>query len=232
MNQSNMQSDPLKHFHERSSEWSVLYQRPQFRDRLHLFTSNVKKLLPSNASVMDYGCGTGTIAMALAKSGFRVTAVDGALGMVEQGTAAAQQAQLDNVTFTHIDPENWTPHTSYDGIACSSVIEYVPDDVGLLRKFSDALNPGGWLLVSIPSSTSWVGKLEDVVGKFKGKNRDVEFAQRRYKLKQFSAQLESMGLQTRDMISFEFPVLGQLGVKLSRIPLVGVMTLVIAQKQK
>src|SRR5690606_16200730 len=114
------------HFHERSAEWSDLYQRPQFRDRLHLFTSNVKKLLPPKASVMDYGCGTGTIALELAKSAFQVTALDGALGMVEQGTAAAQRAQLENITFTHINPESWNPDASYDGIACSSVIEYVP----------------------------------------------------------------------------------------------------------
>ena len=77
---------------------------------------------------------------------------------------------------------------------------------------------------------SLVGKLEDLVGHIKGRNRDVLFANRRYSRKEFGGLLSTMQLETRKVISFEFPVLGSIGVLLSRIPFVGVMSLVIARK--
>lgn len=231
MNEST-EHDPLKHFDERAEVWDELYQRAQFRDRRKIFVDGIKARVPQGGKILDFGCGTGVIALDLAQAGYQVSGVDGAEGMIQQGRKTAKSLGLD-VSFEHLnDPPNWVPVDKYDAIVCSSVIEYVPDDLGLVKKFSDGLVPGGWLRVSVPSATSWVGKLEDLVGQLKGANRDVQFAQRRYNLAEFKHSLSAMGLETEDITCFEFPVLGRLGVLLSRVPLIGVMALVTAQKNR
>lgn len=230
-NQTPVGPDALAHFDQRSSDWDELYSRPQFKDRLQLFVNSVASRIAPGGRILDYGCGTGTIAVELAKAGYQVLGLDGAQGMIEEASKTATRLGLQNIEFRHLDdPEAWEPGDTYDAVVCSSVIEYVSDDRKLASRLAAAVATGGWLFISIPSRMSLVGRLEDLVGHIKGRNRDVSFANRRYGRREFADLLSTNQLQTRKVISFEFPVLGSIGVLLSRIPLVGVMSLVIARK--
>ena len=230
-NDSHESPDALAHFDQRSGDWDELYSRPQFKDRLRLFVKSVASHVAPGGRILDYGCGTGKIAVELAKAGYHVLGIDGAQGMIEEASKTASSLGLRNIEFAHLaDPEAWEPSDTYDAVVCSSVIEYVSDDRKLAGKLATAVAAGGWLFISIPSRMSLVGKLEDLVGHIKGRNRDVLFANRRYSRKEFGGLLSTMQLETRKVISFEFPVLGSIGVLLSRIPFVGVMSLVIARK--
>jgi len=224
-------TDALAHFNQRSGDWDELYARPQFKDRLRLFVDSVTSRVAPGGRILDYGCGTGRIAVELARAGYKVVGLDGAQGMIEEAGKAASSLGLQNVEFRHLsDADNWEPECTYDAIVCSSVIEYVADDRKLAGKLAGAVDDGGWLFISIPSRMSLVGKLEDLMGHIKGENRDVSFANRRYGRREFTDLLSSMQLYTRKIISFEFPVLGPIGVLISRLPFIGVMSLVIAQK--
>ena len=75
-----VENDPLRHFDERSEEWEDLYARPQFQDRLQLFINGVKETVPEGSRILDYGCGTGTIALKLAECGYQVVGIDGGVG--------------------------------------------------------------------------------------------------------------------------------------------------------
>jgi len=228
-------TDVLDHFSSKGSEWGDLYQNPHFKDRLDLFVGAVDDNLSKGSRILDFGCGAGDISIKLAQNGYRVNGVDGAPGMVESATKRTPAELADNVSFAHLTfpSESWFD-SEFDGIVCSSVIEYVPDDDELLRKLSAALLPKGILIISIPHSFSLLNLAEDTLSFIKkissSKSADRNFAKRRYSLTDFNTKLSNAGLKYRSHKNFEFPRLGNLGVSLSRMRIFSLMTIVIAEK--
>lgn len=219
----------LAHFDERSIQWNQLYERSQFQDRLSLFVNKIKKNVPPQSMILDYGCGTGRIAIELATCGYQVKGVDGASGMIQKARSEAENQKLLLASFETIEPSTWRPPQQYDAIVCSSVLEYVPNDELLLFRFAEALVPGGILLVSIPYAFSLTGVIEDFFNFCRhivsGHNHDVQFAHRRYTRSGFKKILNKVGFESPIWTSFEFPMFGHFGVRLSRIPILGVMLL-------
>lgn len=82
--------------------------------------------LPPGAHLLDAGCGTGLLSVALAQRGYTVTAVDISSQMVQ---AAAQRAQAAGVAgrmhFLVSDLE--TVGGSYDAVACLDVLIHYPE---------------------------------------------------------------------------------------------------------
>lgn len=225
MSASNPES--LDHFSARSGDWESLYERPHFKDRLALFVELASSRVKAGEKVLDYGCGTGTLAGALSDR-FNVLGIDGASGMIEQ----ARKLHADKgATFEQIDPDHWTGVTEpVSAIVCSSVIEYVPDDDRLLKLFADSLVDGGWLLISVPNGHSLTNHARNVLRSITKRDSDSEYAQKLYYQSSTETQLENCGFKLVDSVNFEFPKLGQLGVTLSRSKLVGMMTLLCAQR--
>src|SRR5271169_5440722 len=80
------------------------YQKnPCFRDRLQLFLRAVQQSTPAGAKVLDFGCGPGVIALALAQLGYDVMGMDGATGMVETARTRAKTLNVKNARFNHVD---------------------------------------------------------------------------------------------------------------------------------
>ena len=221
------QRNAVEHFDQRAPDWDRLYSKPQFVDRRQLFVSLVKRYAPTASHILDYGCGTGAISRALAEQGFSVESVDPSDQMIHHATE--QSPNSTNPSYEVIDPERWRAARNYDAAVCSSVIEYVPDDIEMLTKLSDALVDGGYLFISMPSAHSWLGKIEDLIKYALG--RDSRYAQRRYSDQDIRTSMEKSGLKMLNSVYFEFPFLGRVGVGLSRIRYFGVMRLVVAVKQ-
>jgi 2-polyprenyl-3-methyl-5-hydroxy-6-metoxy-1,4-benzoquinol methylase len=221
--------DALAHFDERATCWNQLYEQPQFKDRLSLFVNGIKNNVAPKSKVLDYGCGTGRIAIELAGCGYHVDGVDGASGMIEKARFEVESRNLSLIRFETIDPDVWRPRQQYDAIVCSSVLEYVPNDESLLCRFAKALVPGGLLLVSVPYTFSVTGIVEDAFRFCRHlkntRKHDIQFAQRRYARTAFTQTLMRTGFEAPKWTSFELPILNQIGVHLSRIPLLGVMML-------
>jgi 2-polyprenyl-3-methyl-5-hydroxy-6-metoxy-1,4-benzoquinol methylase len=222
-------SNALTHFNERATSWKHLYNRPQFQDRLSLFVNGIKNSTPPPSTILDYGCGTGQIAMELAACGYQVVGVDGSKRMIEEARAEAEKRKLSSVTFETIEPTTWHPRQMFEAIICSSVLEYIPDDESLLIRFAEALNPGGTLLISIPYALSLTGFIKNMfhIGcrLLNTHTHDIQFAQHRYTRTAFTQALKRTGFETPTWTSFELPMVNFLGVQLSRIPLIGVMIL-------
>ena len=67
-----------------AARWLRLYDsKPSFKDRLGLFAASLSEALPSQGRVLDFGCGPGVMALALAEQGHDVLVVDGADSMIE-----------------------------------------------------------------------------------------------------------------------------------------------------
>ncbi|MCX5685047.1 MAG: methyltransferase domain-containing protein [Planctomycetota bacterium] len=228
----------IRFFDGLAEHWQGLYQsKATLRDRLMLFTQGLSEVLPPPARVLDFGCGPGVISVPLASMGYDVTGVDGAPRMIELAEKERTRLGITNASFrvATADSLDIAPD-SFDAVICSSVIEYVEDDTGLLAKLAEVLRPGGVLLVSVPHRDSLLGKLEDLGARItwlkQGPGRaDLKYSKRRYDSVQLVAALRALSLDFVRCTFFEVPLLGSLGIRLSRSKRIGLMQMVTARKQ-
>jgi 2-polyprenyl-3-methyl-5-hydroxy-6-metoxy-1,4-benzoquinol methylase len=130
-----------------AATWSQAHYGPQgdMVERIVRFAGVLEVLVPAGARILDYGCGTGDIAAALAARGYRVEARDKSAGMIAQ--ARKLHAGSTARFVEGVLPANWR----FDAVICSSVLEYVPDASESLRELAGALKSGGWLLATVPN---------------------------------------------------------------------------------
>ncbi|GAA4333852.1 class I SAM-dependent methyltransferase [Flaviaesturariibacter amylovorans] len=100
--------------------------------------------------VADLMCGYGRHALELARRGCSVTAVDNSEPYIEELQRIADEASLPVAAICAPILE-WAPAGSYDALICmgnSFAFFNESDSRTLLRRFADALVPGGQLLIN------------------------------------------------------------------------------------
>ncbi len=116
-----------------------------------LFASAVRKWVVPRGHVLDYGCGPGRVSRLLVDNGYCVLGVDPSPMMIEK--AKEQPALSKRLTFAPLS-NDCLKRNLYDGIVCSSVIEYVRDPEALLHSFRTALRSSGKLFLSYANARS------------------------------------------------------------------------------
>jgi 2-polyprenyl-3-methyl-5-hydroxy-6-metoxy-1,4-benzoquinol methylase len=147
---------PSAFFDRLAPQWSASHYGPQgdMVARIARFADTLAALRPAPARVLDYGCGSGDIAAALAARGYQVEGRDASANMIEQARSLHAGS---GVRFTAIDPAAMSADAqhgdqAFDVIVCSSVLEYLHDLPAGLRFLAGALRPGGWLLATVPNT--------------------------------------------------------------------------------
>jgi 2-polyprenyl-3-methyl-5-hydroxy-6-metoxy-1,4-benzoquinol methylase len=107
-------------------------------------------LVPASGRILDWGAGhgVGSISMATARSGRRVTAVDIAPQRLEVVERAARRAGIaDRVTVRSVEPEA-VPEGRWTGIVIDDVLYLLqrPLQERLVRAAASAIEPGGALV--------------------------------------------------------------------------------------
>lgn len=100
---------------------------------------------PAKAA-LDFGCGNGVGAFALAKAGFQVTAVDSSRGLLAGIGAAAKLDGLDGVRIDvrHHEGEQMNyPDAAYDLVYIREVLHHIHGLEGFLPQIARILKPGG-----------------------------------------------------------------------------------------
>ena len=98
---------------------------------------------------LDAGCGTGTLARFLvANKGCRMLGVDASKEMISRCVPApnTEFRQIHDICDTGL------PDAAFDGVLCSSTLEYVLDPFAALRELHRVLRSDGLLLVSVPNA--------------------------------------------------------------------------------
>ena len=95
-------------------------------------------------TALDYGAGTGLLALALAARVRRVLAVDASAGMLAVLAEKARAGGCANVAGLRADfATDALPAGPFDLVVSAMTLHHVADVAGLLRKFFALLAPGG-----------------------------------------------------------------------------------------
>lgn len=114
-----------------------------FQARREIICDVVGRFVAPGSDLVDYGCGTGSIAARLRALGFRAVGAD----VHEDMLAACHRRGLPTIDLGR----ETIPPGSCDGILACDVLEHAEDDLALLRTLRGALRPGGLFLGTVPA---------------------------------------------------------------------------------
>lgn len=121
-------------------------------------TSLLRRLrLRPGARILDVPCGFGRHAVELARRGFRVTGIDISPALIAQARQAATTNRVE-VEFCRGDMRRLAYRRRFDAVLnLFTSFGYFGDagDLKLLKKFHQALRPGGWLALHL-INRDWV----------------------------------------------------------------------------
>jgi len=137
--------------------YDLAYQEEfgSFYEQFTQFTVNeIRSLVAIPASIVDFGAGSGRLAIPLARAGYRVTAVEPSAAMLGQLRSAAPDLDIPCIESAMQD---FRGDARFDLAICVfTVITYLLDEYQLrsaLQCARDCLNPDGQLLLDVPSAS-------------------------------------------------------------------------------
>ncbi|MFC3747812.1 class I SAM-dependent methyltransferase [Paenibacillus sp. GCM10012306] len=92
--------------------------------------------------IIDWGCGTGDLATAIASHGAAVTGIDASAEMIR--TARSKYPEL---TFIEADGQNYVAEPAADAIFSNAALHWLLDADGAAASIAASLRPGGRLVV-------------------------------------------------------------------------------------
>ncbi len=109
------------------------------------------KKFPEGSRLLDIGCASGRLCLALAKLGYTVTGIDVAEKQIEQAQQIAEMESID-VTFLHCEPSTLPfPDASFAAAFMGNVYCYIPHRaarIAFLDEVTRVLYPKGQLFLS------------------------------------------------------------------------------------
>lgn len=110
----------------------------------------IGELVPAGSRIVEFGAGTGRMALPLAAQGYRVTAVEPSAPMLEVLRAAGTPVRCVQRAMQLYDGKG-----RFDLALCVfTVVVYLLDEAALhaaLQAAHDSLRPGGRLLIDVPT---------------------------------------------------------------------------------
>lgn len=104
--------------------------------------------LLSDKEILDFGGGTGLLALPLAKQAKSVTLVDISEKMLEQSRLKAEQQDIKNIQFLEQDLLVNPLEQQFDLIVVSRVLHHMPDLDATLAMFHHHLRENGQVLIA------------------------------------------------------------------------------------
>jgi ubiquinone/menaquinone biosynthesis C-methylase UbiE len=139
-------------FNHKAQSWGEKYAPGgPLAKRLQYFHESLNKITPPPAKILDFGCGTGNLALYLSQSGYRITAIDIAEEMLRLAVETDYSARVE---WRLLSP-NWEilpfKDEVFDAIIASSTFEYLESVELALAQCSRVLKPNGTLAVTVPN---------------------------------------------------------------------------------
>lgn len=119
--------------------------------------SKVESLVPAKGRILDVGCGRGEFIRAARRRGWEVigTEVSESFAKIARESSGAEVRIGD---LSSIEFEN----SNFDVITLNSVIQYVADPLGTLKRAKELLKDNGILYIEVTNDEALVFKLGDL----------------------------------------------------------------------
>src|SRR5271167_4394892 len=122
-------NDDFERFQTGAAKYAAYLDTPEGRLRLDLAFANLQDFLPQatrSLLALDLGCGTGAIAVRLARLGLHVTLLDASEAMLDFAVRAARQAGVtERIALKHGDVSQFAtlfPAGSFDLVLCHNIL--------------------------------------------------------------------------------------------------------------
>ena len=151
---------------------------------------------PINGSVLDVGCGVGSLSFYLDSIGMRVVGID-----ISSRAIAICQKVKKNIGLKHVVFKQAvldSKKEKNDVLVCSEIIEHIEDDSAFTKMLAAKLKKGGYLFLSTPSKENVLYPL----GYFAAFDEEVGHV-RRYTKKGLQELLESHGFSVTAIYATE-----------------------------
>ena len=134
------------HFNHRAE----FFDSPKNQFLADLVNAEIKQQVSelSTKSILDFGGGTGLIALPLAKQAKSVTLVDIAEKMLEQARIKVKNQKLENLHLIQQDLLLQPLEQTFDLIIVSRVLHHMPNLDSSLAMFKEHLTHGGQLFIA------------------------------------------------------------------------------------
>lgn len=171
----------FERFRTGAAQYAAYLETPEGRLRLDLAFANLQDFLPQatrSLHALDLGCGTGALAVRLARLGFHVTMLDASPPMLDFAERAAREAGVaERIAVKHGDAVQLATlfdAGSFDLILCHNLLEYVDDPGAVLLGAAHALrDPSGILSVLVRTQAGEVLKAAIQAGDLAATERNL-----------------------------------------------------------
>ena len=146
------------HFEKAASHWAEVYEREDdltalmYQQRLSSMVRLLEQIsLPRQERVLEVGCGAGHAAVALAKLGYFVDALDAVQVMVDATHDRAVKANLEHLVRSQVGDVNALcfPDETFGLVLALGVLPWLPSMEKAMREMCRVLRPGGYLIISV-----------------------------------------------------------------------------------
>ena len=136
---------PFPNYPPRDS-WSAL----RLRAERSQWAQTLDRAIAPDARVLELGCGTGQMALYLARADRFVVGADFTRASLELAAAAARRYGTTRVQFVETDLHSpGLAEGAFDVVYCSGVLHHTPDPAAAFARIAPLVRPGGVLVVGL-----------------------------------------------------------------------------------
>jgi SAM-dependent methyltransferase len=160
-----------------------------FVNRAALIVWLLKRHFPGAANLLEVGCGTGSVLLALQRSDLKFRLFGSELH--SRGLEFAGQRLDREITLMQMDARKIPARGEFDIIGAFDVLEHIPEDEEVMREMHLALRAGGVVIIAVPQHP-WLWSPAD----------EQAHHQRRYARGELETKLKRCGFAIERTTSF------------------------------
>lgn len=129
-------------------------------DTIHRRKEGIKRLLKGTCkdSILDLGCGDGSVSLQFLSEGSRVVLVDASNFMISKCEANIPAEYANKVSYNTCKIEKYAPKERFDVVLCIGVLAHVKNVTEVVNKVSGYVKEGGYCIFQITDYSTLGGK--------------------------------------------------------------------------
>ena len=135
----------MSHFDSQAPTWD---ENPKRSLMINAIAEALRSHLPlrEDFRVMDYGCGTGELSLAILPWVGYVEGIDTSKGMIDRFSQKIQERSLPNIKAKFMRAGE-ALEGEFDLVVCNMVLHHIPDPLLYIRQFESSIRSGGHLAI-------------------------------------------------------------------------------------